>query len=62
MEQADALLRLLQDETLKREMEKITILMNDQLLALLRRVYQAGIEEGWKQAQNEVYPTKYRSS
>ena len=62
MEQADALLRLLQDEALKKELEKITMLMNDQLLALIRRVYQAGIEEGRKQIQTDFRRTRHHSS
>ena len=62
MEQADALLRLLQDEALKKELEKITMLMNDQLLALIRRVYQAGLEEGRKQTQMEFRQTRHHSS
>ena len=61
MDQTDALLRLLQDEALKKELEKITMLMNDRLLALLRRVYQAGVEEGRKQTQTEFRQTRHHS-
>lgn len=54
MGQESDLMAILQNKDLKKQLDQISLLLNEQLVALLKKVYQAGIRDGKRQAREEV--------